>query len=58
MKEEVGGMEKENEDEGEHGKDRGRDIWRGADDKNGKWEISTQVLWKRHGTEFGMVCRM
>ncbi len=29
-----------------HGKDKDRDIWRGADDKNGEWEISVRVLWK------------
>ncbi len=44
--------------EGEHEKDKGHDIWRGADDKNGEWEISVQVLWKRGGREFGVVCLM
>ncbi len=44
--------------ESEHGKDKGRDIWRGAVDKNGEWEISVRVLWKRGGREFSVVCRM
>ncbi len=44
--------------ESEHGKDKGCDIWRGANDKIGEWEISMWVLWKRGGREFGVVCRM
>ncbi len=41
--------------EGEHGKDKGYDIWRGTDDKNGEWEISMWMLWKRDGREFSVV---
>ncbi len=58
---EVQGVEEgdgEKRAEGEHGKDKGRGIWRGADDKNGEWEISMRVLWKRGGREFGVVRRM
>ncbi len=44
--------------EGERGKDESYDIWRGAKDKNGEWEISVRVLWKRGGREFSVVCRM
>ncbi len=53
---EEGDGEKRAEDE--HGKDKNCDIWRGADDKNGEWEISVRVLWKRGGREFSVVCRM
>ncbi len=37
----VQGMEEgdgEKRAEGEHGKDKGRNIWRATDDKNGEWE--------------------
>ncbi len=44
--------------EGDHGKDKGHDICREADDKHGEWEISVWMLWKSRGREFGVVCRM
>ncbi len=44
--------------EGEYGKDKGHDIWRGTNAKNREWEISMWVLWKRGGREFGVVRRM
>ncbi len=43
-------------DECEH-EDEGYDIWRSGDDRNGEWEISVRVLWKRGGRKFIVVLR-